>query len=394
MSNKFLELYKTNKSLSTNDKKELVSFFSEDLCFDEVFDKQTILPSDIESILENYGSFWVTIDSDPGNSRQPHAVVVSDITKDKAENALIKYYDVFDGSIKETNFTDFVLRVKQGTEDLKTAVVRLIEKKGEGKKKKKSDKIALFLSTTFENGAYITKYEFDDHWDCLRENGFTNIRIVNGQDLINNLSKLESNSINRLLILSHSITDGLVAAKIEDGLYIDDYMTRQKNTWKESFIERQKLLKLQEFANTFKFISNDTDTPLFETLYDAYFKVYLESERFKSDLEEFFKFNKDDIGYAEMSDILKVKNIFKKNAKIILAGCNTAGYAGGSIGESKTIASELSKTSGVEVIGSIGYAAPVQNSCERRSSYKWFSNLPDGTVKKISDSSIIDFSTI
>lgn len=135
MSNKFLDLYKSNKSLSTNDKKELVSLFSSDLCFDEVFAKTSVAPSDIASILENYGSFWVTIDADESNKRLPHAVVVSDITRDSTENCTIKYYDVADGEIKETNFTDFIFRVQNGnpsTDSLKTAAIRLVRSVGEG----------------------------------------------------------------------------------------------------------------------------------------------------------------------------------------------------------------------------------------------------------------------
>ncbi|HLO55506.1 MAG TPA: hypothetical protein VK169_14525 [Saprospiraceae bacterium] len=133
MSNKFLDKYKNNESLSINDKKELVSLFSGDLCFDEVFAKPMISPTDLASILQKYGSFWVTIDSDSSNRRQPHAVVVCDISKDNKETCIIKYLDVADGEIKETNFTDFIIRVKDGADDLKTAVVRPIRNFKEGR---------------------------------------------------------------------------------------------------------------------------------------------------------------------------------------------------------------------------------------------------------------------
>ena len=132
MSNKFLELYKSNTSLSSNEKKELVELFSDDLCFDEVFSNDPVSPVSIAAILESYGNLWVTIDSDPSKRRQPHAIVICDITRDNTQNCRIKYYDVSDGEIKESNFTDFIIRVKGGSLDLKTAAIRLIRKVGEG----------------------------------------------------------------------------------------------------------------------------------------------------------------------------------------------------------------------------------------------------------------------
>lgn len=132
MSNKLLELYKSNLSLGSGEKKELVEAFGDDLCFDEVFNDDPVSPVSIAALLESYGSFWVTIDSDPTKRRQPHAVVVCDITREDMQNCRIKYYDVSDGGIKESNFTDFILRVKGGSFDLKTAAIRLIKKSGEG----------------------------------------------------------------------------------------------------------------------------------------------------------------------------------------------------------------------------------------------------------------------
>jgi hypothetical protein len=127
MKNKFFELYKTNKPISTQDKEELVGKFSNDICFDPLFTKDELNPSDFASILEVYGTFWVTIDNDNSNKKKPHAVIVCDITRVEKEKAEIKYLDVFDGKIKQTNFTDFITKVRNGNDKLDSCVIRRIE---------------------------------------------------------------------------------------------------------------------------------------------------------------------------------------------------------------------------------------------------------------------------
>ncbi|HLO55505.1 MAG TPA: hypothetical protein VK169_14520 [Saprospiraceae bacterium] len=138
MNNKFLELYKGNKALSISDKIELVTLFGDDLVFDDIFTNSSISPYDLASILENFGNFWVTIDSEPSNRMQNHAVLVCDISYDIKENCIVKYYDTIDGNVKEINFTDFLIRVKEGnnsSDSLKTAVIRLQSNSMESGKK-------------------------------------------------------------------------------------------------------------------------------------------------------------------------------------------------------------------------------------------------------------------
>lgn len=128
----FLELYQTNAGLTSGQKRELVESLPNDITFDNAFSKNDVAPSDLISILENHGPFWVTLDADPSNRRRQHAVVVSGISDATKENAEVAYYDVATGRIETSNFTDFVERVKDGNEDLGECLIRRINKIGEG----------------------------------------------------------------------------------------------------------------------------------------------------------------------------------------------------------------------------------------------------------------------
>jgi hypothetical protein len=128
----FLELYQTNKGLTSEQKRELVASLPNDITFDNAFSKNDVAPSDLISILENHGPFWVTLDADPSNRRRQHAVVVSGISDAAKENAEVAYYDVATGRIETSNFTDFVERVKDGNEDLEECLIRRVNKIGEG----------------------------------------------------------------------------------------------------------------------------------------------------------------------------------------------------------------------------------------------------------------------
>ncbi len=128
----FLELYQTNKGLTSEQKRELVESLPNDITFDDAFSRNDVAPADLISILENHGPFWVTLDADPSNRRRQHAVVVSGISDAAKENAEVAYYDVASGRIETSNFTDFVERVKDGNEDLEECLIRRVNKMGEG----------------------------------------------------------------------------------------------------------------------------------------------------------------------------------------------------------------------------------------------------------------------
>ncbi len=137
--NKFLDLYNTNSQLNLNDKEELVSYFEDDLIFDDILNSETIQPSNFEYILKTYGWFWITFDSDPTIRKQPHAVIVTDITSNtNFDSTFIKYYDVYNGNIIEVLFSDFILRVKQGSLDLSKSLIRLPRRPFEGKSARQS----------------------------------------------------------------------------------------------------------------------------------------------------------------------------------------------------------------------------------------------------------------
>lgn len=130
----FLDLYQNNLGLSAEQKRELVDLLPNDIMFDTTFAKSQVSPSDLINLLENFGPFWVTLDADPSNRRNPHAVVVSGVSDTSAENAEVAYYDVASGQIEHSNFTDFIERVKDGNTDLEECLIRRVNKIGEGTK--------------------------------------------------------------------------------------------------------------------------------------------------------------------------------------------------------------------------------------------------------------------
>lgn len=170
----FIELYQTNKGLSADQKRELVASLPNDIAFDEAFSGGDVSPSDLISILETYGPFWVTLDADPSNRRKQHAVVVSGVSSEARENAEVAYYDVATGRVETSNFTDFIERVIDGNEDLSECLIRRVNKIGEGAKNILPDSYTIpagaqvyILAAAFN---YSTrKYSFSSFTDKYRK---------------------------------------------------------------------------------------------------------------------------------------------------------------------------------------------------------------------------------
>lgn len=143
MAGTFLNSFETNKALGKSEREELVAAYKDDLCFDDLFTKSDVMPTDIGSILRNYGWFWVNITNTSGSAD----LIVNDISDDNdPEKAVVRFFDFSRDIIQECNFTDFLLKVK--SEGSESVIIRLKKAAREGGE---PGETTPFLKTTLEN---------------------------------------------------------------------------------------------------------------------------------------------------------------------------------------------------------------------------------------------------
>lgn len=351
----FLELYQTNKGLTSQQKRELVESLPNDITFDDAFSKNDVAPSDLISILENYGPFWVTLDADPSNRRRQHAVVVSGVSDTAKENAEVAYYDVATGRIETSNFTDFVERVRDGNEDLEECLIRRVNKIGEGTPAAIPDTYAIptdakvyILVAAFNY--YTDKYTFSEYTTKYRKKvaaaNATSRNVFIIADFIGNITYYEYEAGKEAVIKAKKVFTAIGSANYPNHSSGDHDFYFNQTT---GYITRDTIYKLITDIGT----SNPGQLKEAGIFSHAYYDGPILVNTYENGSAEYTAYKAADANYADIDcrkadasglNAATFKAAFASDGVFKVWGCNASGVINNLV--KKILASPLYKSDG------------------------------------------------
>lgn len=252
-------------------------------------------------------------------------------------------------------------------------------------------KVAIILVP--EKGEHVTDegdhyYHFDTHIQALKDAGYTVVKVHTGEQALAKMKELSSpeSPIEDLILLSHASPGGVSIAGPAIGIETESELEifAKNDFYMKRSIELKKSLGLLG-----ENIDNPGEAELLAPEKAKRVNEILEAEwtNKKDQIIKEWKSRGQGISTTDIANEIRRGGISVLNLQVVVAGCNTAGYA--EYDGQQLFVKELSEKTGANVTGARGYTKPTSSGTSKRTAdVTWETYSPDGSKKDLGKSTL------
>ncbi len=226
--------------------------------------------------------------------------------------------------------------------------------------------------------------EFNDHYKPLKAQGYTVVYAKTGQEALELMGQYSSpeSPIENLVIISHGSPGGASNGSM-GGIYTQMEISGYAIGYAYGTMLEERISSIPGEVDDETLLAIEEETR--RDVLEIFSNPSLSDK--KEEMINGFKQKTGAITSEDIKNAISSNDVFVKDLKIVMGGCNTAGYA--TLDEQDIFTTELATTTKSDVYGAQGFSAPINNTSKRKADKTWIKTDASGN-RRSTGSNIID----